>query len=46
MEGWICETRFRARRRVRKRGEKGKLEIEEMSLSVKSIASWSCEKEV
>lgn len=35
----MWETRFRARRRDRNRGEKGKLDIEEMLLSVKSIAS-------
>ena len=35
--------RFRARRRTRKRGERGKLERVEMSLSVRSMASdWSC----
>ena len=32
---------LRARRRVRSRGEKGKLERAVMSLSVKSMASWS-----
>lgn len=34
-------TRFRARRSVCNRGESGKLEIVAISLSVKSIASWS-----
>ena len=34
--------RFRASRRVRKRGESGKLDKAVMSLSVKSMASWSC----
>ena len=38
----IVLTRFRARRSVRRRGERGKLVRTEMSLSVKSIAScWS-----
>jgi len=32
-------ARFRARRRVRSRGERGKLESWAMSLSVKSMAS-------
>lgn len=32
---------FRARRSVRSRGERGKLERAVMSLSVKSMASWS-----
>jgi len=35
-------TRFRARSRVCRRGEKGKFERAVISLSVKSIASWSC----
>jgi hypothetical protein len=39
--GWICRTRFLARRSMRSRGKNGKLPSEEMSLSVKSIASWS-----
>lgn len=34
-------TRLRARRSVCNRGESGKLEMVVMSLSVKSIASWS-----
>src|SRR5436190_6500681 len=46
IDGWICETRLRARRRVRRRGEYGKFESEEISLSVKSMASWSCLGEV
>ena len=36
---WMVVRRLRARRRVRRRGEFGKLERETMSLSVKSIAS-------
>ena len=40
MEGWMCETRLRARSKVRRRGENGKFERDEMLLSVKSIASW------
>lgn len=40
--GWMCVRRFRASRRVRRRGKYGKFEREEMSLSVKSMASWSC----
>jgi len=39
-------TRLRARRRVCRRGERGKLERVLMSLSVKSIASWSYIKSV
>lgn len=35
-------TLLRARRRECKRGESGKLAMAVMSLSVKSIASWSC----
>ncbi len=42
MFDWICRTRFLARRSVCNRGKNGKLPSEEMSLSVKSIASWSC----
>lgn len=34
-------TRLRASRRVCNRGESGKLDMEAISLSVKSIASWS-----
>ena len=37
--GWMLETRFRARRRVRRRGERGKLAMVVISLSVKSMAS-------
>ena len=37
----ILWTRLRARRRVCSLGERGKLVRAEMSLSVKSIASWS-----
>ena len=40
--GWILLMRLRARRRVCRRGERGKLERVGMSLSVKSMASWSC----
>jgi hypothetical protein len=40
--GWMLVTRLRASRRVRRRGESGKLESCVMSLSVKSMASWSC----
>ena len=36
---WMLETLFRARRRVRRRGERGKLDIVVISLSVKSMAS-------
>lgn len=39
--GWICLMRFRARKRVWRRGKKGKFPRREMELSVKSIASWS-----
>lgn len=39
--GAMCATRLRASSSVRSRGEKGILEMETMSLSVKSIASWS-----
>jgi hypothetical protein len=39
-------TRLRARRRVCRRGERGKLERVLMSLSVKSIASWSYTKSI
>lgn len=39
--GWICLMRLRARSRVWRRGKKGKFPRDEMSLSVKSIASWS-----
>ncbi len=39
--GCMLLTRLRARRRVCRRGERGKLERVLMSLSVKSIASWS-----
>ena len=39
--GSIVLIRFLARRRVCRRGERGKLERAVMSLSVKSIASWS-----
>ena len=37
---WMVVNRLRARRRVRRRGERGKLERARMSLSVRSIASW------
>lgn len=37
----MTEMRLRASRRVRRRGLSGKLDSCEMSLSVKSIASWS-----
>jgi hypothetical protein len=37
----MMAMRLRARRRVFKRGESGKLERVVMALSVKSIASWS-----
>lgn len=37
--------RFRASRRVRKRGERGKFERTVMSLSVRSSASWGLEIE-
>lgn len=37
----ILLTLLRARRSVCNRGDKGKLEMAVMSLSVKSIASWS-----
>lgn len=37
--GWMLVARFRARRRVRSRGERGKLDSWAMSLSVKSMAS-------
>lgn len=40
--GCMLLTLLRARRRERKRGESGKLAMAVMSLSVKSIASWSC----
>lgn len=39
--GWMLLTLLRARRSVRRRGESGKLERAVMSLSVKSMASWS-----
>lgn len=39
--GWMTEMRLRASRRVRRRGLSGKLDSCEMSLSVKSMASWS-----
>ena len=39
--GWMLLTLFRARRSVRNRGESGKLARAVMSLSVKSMASWS-----
>ena len=39
--GANAATRFRASRSVRSRGERGKLVRCEMSLSVRSIASWS-----
>ena len=39
--GWMLLILLRARRRVCRRGERGKLESVVMSLSVKSIASWS-----
>lgn len=38
--GWMLDTRLRARRRVERRGERGKLPRIWMSLSVKSMASW------
>ena len=37
--GWMLDTLLRASRRVRTRGERGKLPRTVMSLSVKSIAS-------
>ena len=40
--GSIVLIRFLARRSVCSRGESGKLDRAVMSLSVKSIASWSC----
>lgn len=40
-DGWIWFTRLRASSNVRRRGKWGKFAREEMSLSVKSIASWS-----
>ena len=39
--GCMLLTLFRASRSVRNRGERGKLERAVMSLSVKSMASWS-----
>lgn len=39
--GWMLLTLFRASRSMRNRGERGKLERAVMSLSVKSMASWS-----
>lgn len=39
--GCMLLTRLRARRSVRSLGESGKLDMAVMSLSVKSIASWS-----
>ena len=39
---WMLLTRLRARRMVWSLGERGKFERVVMSLSVKSIASWSC----
>lgn len=39
--GCMLLTLFRASRSVRNRGESGKLERAVMSLSVKSMASWS-----
>lgn len=39
--GCMLLIRLRASRRVRNRGERGKLERAVMSLSVKSMASWS-----
>ncbi len=41
-EGWMLDTRFLAISKVRNRGNSGKLAKVLMSLSVKSIASWSC----
>lgn len=41
-EGCMLEIRFLARRRVRRRGESGKLPRIWMSLSVRSIASCGC----
>ena len=41
IEGWIVVIRFRASRRLCSRGESGKLPRTEMSLSVKSMHSWS-----
>ena len=38
---WMLLSLLRATRRVRSRGERGKLERAVMSLSVKSMASWS-----
>ena len=37
---WMVVRRLRASRSVCRRGERGKLESETRSLSVKSIASW------
>lgn len=39
--GCMVVILLRARRRVRRRGERGKLARAVMSLSVKSMASWS-----
>ena len=39
---WMLLIRLRASRRVCRRGDKGKLARAVMSLSVKSMASWSC----
>lgn len=39
--GWMLLTLLRARRRVCSRGDRGKLERIVISLSVKSMASWS-----
>jgi len=38
----MLDTRFRAHSNVCSRGESGKLPRTVMSLSVRSIASWSC----
>lgn len=43
--GWICLMRLRARSSVWRRGNSGKFANDEISLSVKSIASWSCNRQ-
>ena len=44
--GWMTAIRLRASRRVRTRGERGKLPRIWMSLSVRSKASWGCVRKV
>ena len=44
--GWMVVTRLRARRRVWSLGESGKFPSTLISLSVKSIASWSCQRNI